>query len=84
MLALPVTILEEHNGKLIFLVPPIRLVISDYTLLAGKMCIWKSDWRSLGLIMSLTWKKDKVGDAEGGGRVMSLRDELEEKWSALL
>lgn len=48
---------------------------------------------SLGLIMLLTWKKDKVGGTEGVDLerpseeercVMSLRDVLEEKWSGLL
>lgn len=44
-----------------------------------------------GLIALLTWEQDKVAETKGGGGgggggdgVMSLRDELEEKWSGLL
>lgn len=44
---------------------------------------------SLGLNMLLTWKKDKASETEGErernlvrrrDRVMSLRDDIEEKW----
>lgn len=42
-----------------------------------------------GLIALRTWEQDKVAETKGGGGgggdgVMSLRDELEEKWSGLL